>query len=262
MIFVDKKTVEFPECLLLQIPDGTSSQKRRKIETTLNRRQEILNNGSYINTSTYNSRYKHNDIKRILEKLYNNKCAFCERVMERWDVEHFRPKAIYYWLAFSWDNLLFSCPTCNGHKKANFDVETVAGHPSPDQIAKIHELADEYFLLEKPKMIHPEKEEEHLKDLWTFDENGNMLTDDERGAYTIDTIKLNRKRLRDDRKRCWKRELIKRYNSILAELNDGLITEDEANANLRFLLRTFILDSKDAEVNFTAFRQFAAKNFL
>lgn len=43
------------------------------------------------------------------------KCAWCERwVEERFeDVEHYRPKSIYWWLTWEWTNLLFSCSECN-----------------------------------------------------------------------------------------------------------------------------------------------------
>lgn len=44
------------------------------------------------------------------------KCAYCEtstEVVAHGDVEHFRPKSIYWWLAFAFDNYLFSCQICN-----------------------------------------------------------------------------------------------------------------------------------------------------
>lgn len=55
------------------------------------------------------------------------KCCYCERKIAcpYNDVEHYRPKASatrhpgstathgYWWLAFTWENLLFACPMCN-----------------------------------------------------------------------------------------------------------------------------------------------------
>ena len=44
------------------------------------------------------------------------KCAYCEAltaVVAHGDVEHFRPKSIYWWLAYCYDNFLFSCQICN-----------------------------------------------------------------------------------------------------------------------------------------------------
>ena len=36
-----------------------------------------------------------------------------DRGVAHGDVEHFRPKSIYWWLAFAFDNYLFSCQICN-----------------------------------------------------------------------------------------------------------------------------------------------------
>lgn len=56
-----------------------------------------------------------------------NKCAYCEtptRVVAYGDVEHFRPKSIYWWLAYSYENYLPSCTACNQeYKKDFFDLE-------------------------------------------------------------------------------------------------------------------------------------------
>lgn len=44
------------------------------------------------------------------------KCAYCEAdtaVVAHGDVEHFRPKDTYWWLAYCVDNYTFSCQICN-----------------------------------------------------------------------------------------------------------------------------------------------------
>lgn len=70
----------------------------------------------------------------------HGKCAYCERQagVDGQPVEHFRPKAEawrgdpwsraknidrdrYWWLAWTWDNLLFACATCNcPNRKGNW----------------------------------------------------------------------------------------------------------------------------------------------
>jgi uncharacterized protein (TIGR02646 family) len=53
----------------------------------------------------------------------NNKCAYCEtptRVVAYGDVEHFRPKSKYWWLAYSYENYLPSCGSCNQEYKKDF----------------------------------------------------------------------------------------------------------------------------------------------
>jgi hypothetical protein len=84
-------------------------------------------------------------VKPVKETLYarqNRKCAYCERRTDfsSHHVEHFRPKdgawrhergqpakvdqGHYWWLTWTWENLLFSCVRCNdrGHKANYFQV--------------------------------------------------------------------------------------------------------------------------------------------
>lgn len=83
---------------------------------------------------------EHRDIKAGLEEKHDfktgywkpakgpmldethNKCAYCEadvRVVAHGDVEHYRPKSKYWWLAYTYDNYLFSCQICNQSYKSN-----------------------------------------------------------------------------------------------------------------------------------------------
>lgn len=51
-----------------------------------------------------------------------NKCAYCEtptKVIDYGDVEHYRPKSKYWWLAYCYDNFLVSCAVCNQAYKSN-----------------------------------------------------------------------------------------------------------------------------------------------
>ncbi|MEO8111053.1 MAG: hypothetical protein ABI594_13505 [Ginsengibacter sp.] len=52
----------------------------------------------------------------------HNKCAYCEtptKVIAYGDVEHFRPKSKYWWLAYSYENYLASCTLCNQKFKSD-----------------------------------------------------------------------------------------------------------------------------------------------
>jgi hypothetical protein len=54
--------------------------------------------------------------KKQLKSESSGKCAYCEApttVVAHGDVEHFRPKSVYWWLAYCYDNYLFSCQICN-----------------------------------------------------------------------------------------------------------------------------------------------------
>ena len=65
--------------------------------------------------------------KEQLLKESNDKCAYCETpmsVVSYGDVEHYRPKSKYWWLAYCLDNYLASCAICNQKfKSAHFKVE-------------------------------------------------------------------------------------------------------------------------------------------
>ena len=60
----------------------------------------------------------------------NDKCAYCETpttVVDYGDVEHFRPKIGYWWLAYSYENYLPSCAVCNQkYKKNEFKISDEA----------------------------------------------------------------------------------------------------------------------------------------
>ena len=64
-----------------------------------------------------------------------DKCGYCEAntsVVAHGDVEHFRPKTIYWWLAYCYDNYIFACQVCNQtFKGSNFPLAgpALAGPP-------------------------------------------------------------------------------------------------------------------------------------
>ncbi len=64
--------------------------------------------------------------KKQLLKETKNKCAYCETptaVIAYGDVEHFRPKSTYWWLAYCYENYLASCTVCNQlYKSDNFAI--------------------------------------------------------------------------------------------------------------------------------------------
>jgi len=70
--------------------------------------------GDRINESY--TAYADKTVRELLNKMFHGKCAYCEsRIIAIYngDIEHFRPKGRYYWLAADWENLLFACPFCN-----------------------------------------------------------------------------------------------------------------------------------------------------
>lgn len=76
------------------------------------------------------------------------KCAYCESptsTVAHGDVEHYRPKSKYWWLAYCYENYLYSCQVCNQTFKSNHfpihgtklpegDVDAFADDLTPDPL--------------------------------------------------------------------------------------------------------------------------------
>jgi hypothetical protein len=73
--------------------------------------------------------------KSQLKKESHGKCAYCEAstdIVAHGDVEHYRPKGIYWWLAYTYDNYLYVCQICNQvYKSDNFPVPGSTRLPAP-----------------------------------------------------------------------------------------------------------------------------------
>jgi len=200
--------------------------------------------------SQYNSKFKQKDTKELLSEIYNEKCVFCEQKIYKCingsmksctsTVEHYRPKSIYYWLAFSWDNLLWCCHRCNKNKDNNFDILNTRVAFEDSFKNAIHTSINLYQDIEQPLMINPELESVLSK--LTFD-NGIISSTDARVQYTIKTCvldrpDLNEKRLKIIKKfknRVNKRTLLsKSYKDILKNLKEDFMNKKSEFRALKF----------------------------
>jgi uncharacterized protein (TIGR02646 family) len=225
---------------------------------THKRRKELIAQGEYIDDQKYNSRYKTKDVLDKLKCLYHNKCAYCESVVEQGHVEHYRPKYSYYWLAYSWDNLLYGCPTCNQYKSTNFDIlgEKVTPPKDSDDLGDINVWSSQiYDDQERPKLLNPERDV--LNDVFVFDRHGHIKeNNNDRADYTIKTCHLDRDFLVDER-----RKIIEEFeNDVKAEYLDAT-TKEEQKDRISTLVREFLRKSSDETKTFTAYRK-AAINWL
>jgi uncharacterized protein (TIGR02646 family) len=143
------------------------------------------------------------EVKLCLWKMQHRKCCYCEREYEQShsDVEHFRPKAEavrsggikdagYWWLAYRFENLYFSCPICNrSKKKSHFPLRGGARPLVAEEYP--WEVAEEALLID-PGFDHPEK---HLTFEWLPGDRGPQIAPrdgSERGKKTIEILKLDR----------------------------------------------------------------------
>lgn len=136
------------------------------VEASKIRIREQANNGDQTLdiTNHWSDVNINNTIKDVLFEMHHDgKCCYCERKRTRkreMDVEHYRPKAGvtedrshkgYWWLAYDWNNYLWSCKNCNqGYKSNHFPLlpSGVRAGIEGDDLA-----------LEEPCLINPRFEE-------------------------------------------------------------------------------------------------------
>ena len=139
------------------------------------------------------NRYKSQSVLDRLKKIYNLKCAYCEKRLldSPKHIEHYRPKKIYYWLAYSWDNLLLSCGSCNSAKGDRFEIANKRQNYRGESFSQIHSLGSRYDKSEKPLIINPERDD--ILEYISFDKKGYIYSENERVKYTIEkACNLNR----------------------------------------------------------------------
>lgn len=259
MIKIDKDLTAIPTSLKPPTADYFPPPSRpiTQSRTTHQRRQELIDHGAYINKPNYSSRYKCDDIKKALKKLYNRKCAFCEVSSDDLHVEHFRPKKIYYWLAYSWDNLLLACPSCNGNKGSRFDIAGIRGDflfDPANTYRFIHTSCADLDRAEQPLLVNPEVED--LTSELIFDQNGGVRSDHPRVAHTINQCKLSS----DDLKYQRKKLLDDFTKDVRAVLLDNEHDSAQQKAGIGAFLKQFIRRMNSSEESFLAFRKYAVNN--
>jgi len=70
-------------------------------------------------TASEKTRYRHKEIKSVLEKETSGKCAYCESKLKHihhGDVEHIYPKSLDPSKQLEWENLTLACEICNQNK--------------------------------------------------------------------------------------------------------------------------------------------------
>lgn len=97
------------------------------------------------------------DVRGALYAMHGRVCAFCLSELtrsDRGDVEHFRPKSLYFWLAYTFDNYVLSCASCNRiWKREHFPLAPGATRVT---YAERERLAEEGRLLLDPVHDHLE----------------------------------------------------------------------------------------------------------
>lgn len=171
--------------------------------------------------------YGAQDVKSALKDDQFRKCAYCERHFngDYGAVEHYRPKKKYqvaehtpmhkgyYWLAYDWKNLLYSCSECNtSYKRCLF--------PLFDESKR--DIAGKNISQEEPLLINPAKEDPArfivFREEMLLPRSADAASYEyQKAAKSIEILHLNdRKDLVEQRIRVWKRfaDLKKSYESL------------------------------------------------
>ncbi len=98
--------------------------------------------------------------KNQLKQESFGKCAYCESptsTVAYGDVEHFRPKSVYWWLVYCYDNFLFACQLCNQPlKNDNFPVRS-----QRMQAPKVTSRSTDASLVKMAPFIYPDPLNDH-----------------------------------------------------------------------------------------------------
>lgn len=203
--------------------------------------------------------------KDALFLAQHKKCAWCEFTVHfsSSPVEHYRPKdgawrhergqashvdgERYWWLTWTWENLLFSCARCNdqGHKANYFPLEA-GTRPLPTPPRRAAQVRPSLFSVdrERPLLIDPTREDplDHIQWVpvqrpknrgnWTWMPRGLSP----HGWRTIDILKLDE--LCDHAQHHLKREVV----PSIEEIDGHLVARRIPQARSRWsaLLRTVL----------------------
>ncbi|MBO0130917.1 retron system putative HNH endonuclease [Agrobacterium burrii] len=177
MRYVNRNRVSVPAVLV----SGRVKQALANVEHYLRRTEDeqAQRRSPYDETIIHRS-----EVPEALSTLFFYKCAYCETRTAN-TIDHFRPKSLYPWLAYDWDNLYPTCVECDRRKGSAFPVMSAYAAP----FSTIREArAAEHALLIDPCYDDPRM---HL--LFCFDGHYEPLT--EQGQITINQLDLNRKLL-------------------------------------------------------------------
>lgn len=175
--------------------------------------------------------YRAKDVRKQLLEDQHNKCAYCEsRIPKDYnDVEHYRPKSIYYWLGHDWSNLLYACPICNrSYKKDLFPLKNEAARAtSPGNLT-----------CEEPLIINPATDDPALHIQY---KRYMMKGITEEGKKTIELFHLNKR----DELVLAREQVFEKYSEVkeIAEKAKKILNSPDLTDDLRHSIQDILTHS-------------------
>lgn len=175
--------------------------------------------------------YGYEIVAETLWKAQHHKCCYCEhRIVKSYnDVEHYRPKTNadrspgcnlkhgYWWLAYTWENLLFACPSCNrSHKRSFFPLENGSSSLIAESLPPSNEIP---LLIDPGSSINPV---EHIK--FVFENQhwcAKARNESTFGEKSIEIYGLNHQDLKELRKDHYETILKPQIDAINIALSDN-----------------------------------------
>lgn len=197
--------------------------------------------------------YAHPDVLAALNVAFSGKCGYCETPLtslQAANVDHYRPThdaigadgsvdhPAYWWLSYTWPNLVLSCLDCAKAKGRRFPVVSGRLHYGQPE-------ASEQPLLLDPRSSRVdglgspsagaeggEGAEPPPDAVLLFAADGTVSSADKRGRVTIDVLALNRTRLVDARREVAK-QVAEQHRRARASKED--LTQQELAPELAYL---------------------------
>lgn len=263
MIFVDRNLEDEP--LSLSLPNGKGAKERARAlkhyaalkarpvvaKVTPKKTKEKKTKTAVSKVFNFTA-YRSKDVKKALDKLFHDKCAYCEssyKAVMSAQVEHFRPKGRvvedsahkgYWWLGSTWTNLLPSCIHCNGseyHEVHNLAVERP--YPQKKHTGRYKLGKYDYFPIggqravtegddlsrEDAYLIDPTRQDPNHHLQWLVEGGLSLIAPlrigndwDPYGLHTYQIFGLNRKKLVETRTTLMlevKKQLLKARSSLM-----------------------------------------------
>ncbi|MGB7208396.1 MAG: hypothetical protein WBD27_07040 [Pyrinomonadaceae bacterium] len=193
------------------------------------------------------------------------KCYFCEGRFPEGGlhIEHYRPKngfqksrgsvevyPGYFWLAYTWDNLILACGECNGAKGTIF--------PLADETVRVLSHIEKNFLIrERPLLINPAAIGVDPRDHITFADDA-PVSDSAEGKATIELLKLDYGKNKKERP-FLKEERLGLLENLRVRVNilDNSAQYDSTAEGRQFLAETreYLEKAKSRESRFSSMAQ-------
>jgi len=102
------------------------------------------------------------EVRRALVEAQHGRCAYCgAEVEERGsDIEHFRPRALYWWLTWTWENLWLSCRQCQV-KGGDFPLTGGSSRLGAPTSGAARTCEAFELWREQPMLLDPERDDPH-----------------------------------------------------------------------------------------------------